>query len=323
MLAGGRGKTDRVLTFLGAVIAACANACASVLQRKANKEIPREEQMSLRLVRDLLRSPAWFGGVAAVTVGFLLQAAALSRGALSVVEPILVLELPITVLLASWAFHGRLGSREWLALSGMTAGLAGLIYVLDPSGGAARSVAWWQWALGLGIAGVALAALVGWGRAAGGAARAGIYGTATGLGFGVTAALMKGMTGALDQGFWHVLAVWPTYAMVVTGAGSMYLLQNAVNAGRLVAAQPGMTLTDPVVSILWGVLLFGERVRHGWWLALAVLGIGLIAASVLGLTRSPLLTDEAGGEEAGAQEDAERAYEAGRPTQPDRARLGA
>ncbi|MFL6138145.1 MAG: DMT family transporter [Frankiaceae bacterium] len=301
-----------MLTYLCAVLAACANAGASVLQRKANRDIPREEQMSLALVRDLLRSPAWFGGIAAVTCGFLLQAAALTRGALAVVEPILVVELPITVLLACWAFHGRLGRREWLAIGGMTLGLAGLIYVLSPSGGIARAVAWWEWALALGISGALLAALVSWGRASDGAARAGIYGTATGLGFGMTAALTKGMTGALDQGIWHVLAVWQTYAMVLTGIGSMYLLQNAVNAGRLVAAQPGITLTDPVVSILWGVLLFGEHVRGGWYVALAVLGIGLMAASVVALARSPLLTE--------SEPAADRA--APEPGRADRARLG-
>jgi hypothetical protein len=59
---------------------------------------------------------------------------------------------------------------------------------------------------------------------------------------------------------------WQLYAMVGTRIAAMFLLQSAMNAGRLVAAQPGLTLTDPIVSILWGVLVFHEQVRTGWFL---------------------------------------------------------
>jgi hypothetical protein len=40
--------------------------------------------------------------------------------------------------------------------------------------------------------------------------------------------------------------------MSIASLASMWLLQNALHAGKLVAAQPGMTLLDPVVSIIWG-----------------------------------------------------------------------
>ena len=70
----------------------------------------------------------------------------------------------------------------------------------------------------------------------------------------------------------------------------MFLVQSALN-GRLVAAQPALTLTDPVVSILWGVLVFGERVRTGWFLALTVAGGLLIIGAVLVLAWSPRLSD--------------------------------
>ena len=40
-----------------AVLAACANATSSVLQRKANREVPREKNLSLRLIWSLPTSP--------------------------------------------------------------------------------------------------------------------------------------------------------------------------------------------------------------------------------------------------------------------------
>jgi drug/metabolite transporter (DMT)-like permease len=124
-----------VLTYALAVLAACANAVSSVLQRKANQRVPQRENMSLRQIRRLLRQPVWFGGILAITAGFLLQASALGTGQLSVVEPVLVLELPFTLMLASWLFRQRLGLREWLPIVAMTAGLAGLLYLLAPSAG--------------------------------------------------------------------------------------------------------------------------------------------------------------------------------------------
>jgi hypothetical protein len=98
-----------VLTYGLAVLAACANAVSSVLQRKANKRVPQRENMSLRQIWRLLHQPVWFGGILAITAGFLLQATALGTGQLSAVEPVLVLELPFTLILASWLFRQRLG----------------------------------------------------------------------------------------------------------------------------------------------------------------------------------------------------------------------
>src|ERR1700743_3285921 len=139
-------RRSAVLTYALAVLAACANALSSVLQRKANKRVPQSENMSLRQMRDLLRQPVGFGGIAAITVGFLLQASALGTGQLSVVEPVLVLELPFTLILASWLFRQRLGLREWLPIAAMTAGLSALLYLLAPSAGGRPRVHWWGWA---------------------------------------------------------------------------------------------------------------------------------------------------------------------------------
>jgi drug/metabolite transporter (DMT)-like permease len=94
-----------------------------------------------------------------------------------------------------------------------------------------------------------------------------------------------------------LLTRWQLYAMIVAGAGAMFLVQSAMNAGRLVAAQPGLTLTDPIVSILWGVFVFREQVRTGWYLALMIAGGVVVAGAVIVLARSPLLSAESGQQE--------------------------
>lgn len=254
-----------MLTYLFAGLAACANAASSVLQRKANSAESTEDNLSLRLIGNLLRNPIWFAGILGVIAGFLLQAAALSNGALSVVEPILVFELPATLLLGSVVFHRRLHTREWTAALAITIGLAGLLYFLSPSAAPRATLSWWSWIIGIGINLALIAALV----------------------------LAKAMTTVLGaRGFLAIFTTWQTYAMIVAGGLAMFLLQSALNAGTLVAAQPGITAADPVVSILWGTLGFGETVRGGLFLGLAALCAAVIGAAVYLLSRSPLVVDE-------------------------------
>jgi len=65
-----------------------------------------------------------------------------------------------------------------------------------------------------------------------------------------------------------------------------------MQAGRLVASQPALTLANPVVAVGFGIAVFGEHVRGGGWIVGAVVGAALIAASTVLLARSPLLHDE-------------------------------
>jgi drug/metabolite transporter (DMT)-like permease len=301
-----------MLTYVLAVLGACANATSSVLQRKANRQAPKRQNLSLKLIWSLAHEPVWFGGVLAVIAGFLLQAAALGNGQLSVVEPILVVELPFTLILASRVFRIRLHRREWGSAAAMTVGLAGMLYALSPAGGRPQSVPWYAWVIGIGINLAFVAALVAWGRR-GPAGRgphtgqssglqAAVLAVAAGAAFGLTAALIKGMTSAFSRGFGALFTSWQLYAMIVAGVLAMFLLQSAMNAGRLVAAQPGLTLSDPIVSILWGVLVFHEQVRGGVYIIPAIIGGLVMASAVVALAGSPLLSEQPGQGEPGQGE---------------------
>jgi hypothetical protein len=61
---------------------------------------------------------------------------------------------------------------------------------------------------------------------------------------------------------------------------------------QLAAAQPGITLADPYVSIVWGVVVFGEPIRSGGGLAAAAVCAALMSASVLVLAQSPATKDD-------------------------------
>ncbi|HEV7208964.1 MAG TPA: DMT family transporter [Mycobacteriales bacterium] len=282
-----------MLTYLFATLAGGANAVSSVLQRKAHRDAPTSATLSWQLLA-VLRTPIWLFGFLGVIAGFLLQAAALSQGPLTVVEPILVIELPLTLLLAGVLFQRRLNRREWIAALVMAAGLAGLLYSLSPTAAAGAHVDALGWWIGIPLNVALVAALVAQAQRGSSARKAALLGVATGGMFGLTVALMKSMTNALtEDGVAAIFTTWQTYGMVASGGVAMFLLQSALNAGSLVAAQPGFTITDPVVSVLWGVFGYGDTVRSGVFLLLAALFTAAIAAGALSLAHSPLVIGDA------------------------------
>ena len=277
----------RALAAALAVLAAGGNATAAVLERRANRDQPDRAAMRWELVARLVRQPVWLAAMGATTASFLLQAAALGFGQLSMVQPILILELPMTLVIAARAFGNDLGAREWSAVGAMTAGLGALTVAAAPSGGSPAGLDALDWASGTGSAVGVMALLVLAGMRAANGWRPPAYALAAGIGFGVTAALMKAMDHALSDGIVSALATWQTWAMVLFGAFSMFLVQNAFQAGRLVAAQPALTLSDPLVAMIWGAALYHEHIRTGFWLGPEVAGALAIGWGAIRLAGSP------------------------------------
>jgi drug/metabolite transporter (DMT)-like permease len=277
------------LSVVLAVLAAMANAAASVLQRKAARREPEGGALSLQILFDLVRQPVWLAGIGSILTGFALQVAALATGPILLIQPILIVELAFTLVLSSFVFHARLHTREWVAIVGMSGGVALLLVSLAPSGGDPRAASGGLWALGCGVTTAVVAALVLAGHRLEHQARAACLGVAAGIWFGFTAALVSGLTAEFAAG--NGFRAWQTYALLVAGPAGFLLLQNALRAGRLVASQPGLTLSNPLAAIGWGVAVFGEQVRTGAWVAADVAGVAAVAASTVLLARSPLLQD--------------------------------
>jgi len=275
-----------------AVLAAACNALSSVLQRKANIAEAKRRRFGLSLLLHLLVQPAWLAGVSAMIASFVLQATALSLGTLSAVEPVLVLELPLSLILGAVLIENRLHTRDWVASAAMALGLALLIAVLSPHGGDAQDVSTATLLLTLAatIAGVVVMVLAG--RFGPRRSRAALFGSAAGSGFGITAGLLKFAMAELSAGgAVGLFSAWQTYGAVVFGIGSLVLVQAALNAGTLVAAQPGITLLDPLVSVLWGAVVVGERTRTGPVLLLAVFGGTVVVTAVVWLAEAAARTE--------------------------------
>ncbi|MFD4244977.1 DMT family transporter [Streptomyces sp. NPDC058525] len=283
-----------VLPVLFALFAAFSNALATVLQRRAALTVPQSKGFRFGLVLDLLRRPLWLAGILAVIAAGVGQAVALATGALALVQPLFVLELPLALLIASLVTRTRLPGALWLAVTGVVAGL-GIVLVAASPRGNRTDVPPDRWMLALAACGVAVALLAVAGlRRPPGRMRAGCLGAATAVCYALTAALMKSAMHVLDgRGIGAFLTTWETYAFAASGVCALLLLEHAMQGGPLVASQPALTLGDASVSVALGVLLYEEHLRAHWWLLPQLLGLALICAGVLALARASL-PDEAG-----------------------------
>jgi drug/metabolite transporter (DMT)-like permease len=225
-------------------------------------------------------------------VEFVLQVLALAGGPVSLVQLLVVMELPFCLILSRLVLGGRLGVREWSATSAMTLGVITLLLFLSPRGGDPDAVGPFAWLAGLAVTVGTIVVVLLAGRRAGRGARTVLAGTAAGMTAGLVAVLIKPVTSAVGRGVGGVFATWQFWAVLVVAAAAFLLLRNALRAGRLVASQPGITLANPLVAAVWGVVIFHEQVRTGWLLLGAGVGAALLAGGAVLLSGSPLLADD-------------------------------
>ncbi|GAA2229119.1 DMT family transporter [Streptomyces nogalater] len=272
------------LAAVFAVAGAASNAVGTAFQRKAASASTRG---GLRLLAELVHRPIWLIGMAGVACAALFQSLALVNGPLALVQPLFILELPFALLVAAPLMHRRLPRSGWWGVGGCVAGLAVMLLAAAPHGATDQAPpARWLPAL-LACVGV-MAALVGLaGRGRPPARRAALLAAASATGNALTAALLKSASGTFaDHGLTAFLRSWQTYGFALAGIAAVLLLENALQAGPLAAAQPALTIGDAVVSLTLGITLFGEHVRTGWWLVPELCGALLIVVGVLVLSRA-------------------------------------
>lgn len=280
-----------MLSYVLAFLAGLVNATGNVLNRKAARDEPEQAEFRLRLITDLMHRKIWLAAVGMMIISFALAAAALGTGQLASVQLVVVLELPMTIIGGALLLRSPIGPREWVAIAALTAGVIGLLALLDPKPGPEKTIPAILWITMSAANIVALAALFLAARThSRPAVRASLLGVATGLGYGLTAAYTKGMADQFNAGgLSAIFTSWELYATIGAGLVSAFLLENAYQAGPLTASQPGITLVDPLSSTIWGLVVFGEVVNQGALLALIVLPAIAVAGGVFLLSRSTIL----------------------------------
>jgi drug/metabolite transporter (DMT)-like permease len=270
--------------------AAFLSALAVVLQRVALESAPATSSLSPRLLLHALRKRGWFAGFGLLLGTFVLQAAALRVGQLSVVQPVLTTELVFLVAILVVGFQRTIGWRELAGILAIVAGLAGFFASASPAAGTGRPDGGsWLVLSAATVAGAVI--LVAAGRVGPRWWRAAALGAATAVLFSYNAAVTKTLTSVLRHGGWTaVFTSWYPYLIIVCGASGLFILQGALHAGPIAASRTASVILNPLISIAIGVSAFGEVLRSGVvFVSADVVALAVLCAGVVVLVRSPLI----------------------------------
>lgn len=293
-----------VVAILLSLAASFCTATSTVCQRLGAHSLQARQAGAADfdpiLVFRLARRPVWLLGVASMLAGFAFQVTALHFGPLALVQPLLAVELLFVFGYLAVLSHFRgVRLREWLAAVAMSAGLVVFLSAASPSRGQAHAPAELWWISGLATVAVVAVGVAVANRAGSPARRAALLGAATGVVWGFLAAVIKELSSHVDDGLAAVLGNWSAYVLIGVGAAAMLLASHAITAGPLAASQPGFTLVVPVVAVLLGVFQFGEHLQTSpAALTAEVLGLLVLAAGVWALSRSDMLSGQAGAQAA-------------------------
>ena len=270
-----------------AAAAALLFALGTVLQQRAAVREPSGgPRGAASLLMRLARRPVWIGGIAADGLGFAAQAGALAVGRLAVVQPVLASMVVFALPLGAWLTDQRIRAREWTAAAVVTAALIAFLVVAN-TGGGRDDAPIGEWLVAAIPVGAVCAVLVAAGWRARPGAKAALLGIATGILFGVSAALTKATVDQLDDGILHLVLDWHLYALLAVGYASMTLSEVSLQTGVLAPAIATASIFDPIASVALGVTLFEESLHDdALGVAASILALGVMFAGLVVLARS-------------------------------------
>jgi glycosyltransferase involved in cell wall biosynthesis len=266
-----------------AMLAACCYALAAALQHGAVTTVADGSgRLRLAQLKALVRQPRWLLGMLSVACGAGLHVVALSLAPLSIVQPIGVLSIGITAVLAARWSGARLGRATWYAVFAIASGVGLFVLVAAPH---ATETAVPDMAAGrvLPVTAVAVGALVIAAFSSRGWARCPLLATAAGVAYGTVSVLTRVLAQHLRVDGFAGLPVGPTIVTVVGGVGCIFAgalcVQQAFANGRPDTVMGCQTVVDPLIGVLSGVFLFHETVGTTPLAVLGQLGGGALAVA--------------------------------------------
>jgi glycosyltransferase involved in cell wall biosynthesis len=263
-----------------AAAGACCFAGTVHLQHSAVHRATTGPVLRLPAVRTILRTPGWYAGIGLAGLGAALHVLALTMAPLAVVQPIGVLTLVLTVLLARTVLTRAVIAALVMSVAGV-AGFVVLSAVATNITLPAPDLGSAQWAV-LGAAGLAMAA-----RYTRGRARCLLFALATAVLFGFTSALVRAAAVAPLTGG---LTVMVTVEAVVAVLAGVWLLHQAYASGPAAIVAGATTIVDPLVAVLIGVFAYGEM-APGQLAGMAVPTVVAVAGLVILAREVPTTTE--------------------------------
>jgi drug/metabolite transporter (DMT)-like permease len=270
------GKAD--IAALLALGAALFIAIGDVIHQRSAHDVTDEPVGHVELFSRLLRDGRWWLGSLVAAVGFALQAAALGLGSVLLVQALLVSALLFALPMSARLAHRRVTRWEWMWAVVLAGSVAVIVTVGNPQAGQSRA-SLETWAAVVAVLGPALVLCVLGARISSGSVSAVLLALVSGSLWGVFAVLTKGVVDQLDDGIWALLRTPELYSWGLVAIAGTAWQQSSFLAGTMTASLPAMTVAEPVVGSVLGIVVLGETLNTndaGWF----VLGLAVLAVVV-------------------------------------------
>jgi drug/metabolite transporter (DMT)-like permease len=274
-------KADIAALF--ALGAAFFIAIGDVMHQRSAHEITDEPVSHLELFTRLLRDRRWWLGSLVAGAGFALQAAALGLGSVLLVQALLVTSLLFALPINARINRRRVTRWEWLWAALLAASVVVIVTVGNPTEGHSHA-SWETWTAVVVVLAPALILCVLGAGIVKGPASAVLLGFVSGTLWGVFAVLTKGVVDRLDDGFWALIRMPELYVWAAVAIAGTAYQQASFRAGSLTASLPTMTVAEPVVGSVLGVVVLGEALRPdeaGWFTLVIAVAAMVIATAAL------------------------------------------
>jgi drug/metabolite transporter (DMT)-like permease len=256
-------------------------AIGDVIHQRSAHEVTDEPVSHVDLFMRLLRDRQWWLGSIVSAVGFGLQAAALGLGSVLLVQALLVTSLLFALPINARLMHRKVTrwNMTWAAL--LAAAVAVIVTVGNPTAGHSRA-SLETWTAVIAVLGPAMVLCVLGARIWSGTVSAVLLAVVSGALWGVFAVLTKGVVDRIDDGLWALLRTPELYVWVLVAIAGTAWQQSSFRAGALTASLPTMTVVEPVVGSVLGIVVLGETLRPGdaGWLTLSVAVAVMVLATV-------------------------------------------
>jgi drug/metabolite transporter (DMT)-like permease len=264
-----------------ALLAALCFAFAATLWQKAALGLTGVSFRHPRSIAILLTRWVWLLGLVAQVVGVVLQGAALDRGRVSIIQPLLVTTVIWALPLGYWLTDQAIGVREVTGAAIVVGGLALFASFGHPAEGVNNAPAS-DWIASIFVIGTACAALLLFANRGNLSTRAALLGTVAGLLYGLSATLMKPVVEGLHtDGIGGLVSGWEFWVWMGAGVVGFLFQQLSLSTGRLVPSVAAVSVANPIVSVMLGALVLQERLdKNPPWHA--VVAIGALCMALLG-----------------------------------------
>jgi drug/metabolite transporter (DMT)-like permease len=270
-----------------AVLSAVWFALSAALQQRGQFTLARRGvpvQGAAGLVRQLA-VPVWLLGTLILFLGYATQGAALDRGRLVVVQPLMVTTIVWALPMGHWLTHQQVVPRQVAGAGVVVLGLALFVLVGDPDAGVDTAETSSLVIATLSIAAIAAALLLWLHRQSSPTLRAAVLGVCAGLFYGLSASFAKPVINDLHVSIADAAGAWQTWALLGFGFVAFVIQQLSLATGQLAPAMAAVSVANPAVSVVLGILLFEEKLtRPGWHVVVAFAALFVALAGAVLIT---------------------------------------